>query len=148
MRKSKFTVEDQTGESMAEIEKAIDAGLGRVALRAMREIVKSMPKNPSIQAGEGRWIKAYGSMTSAPGSPPMQQTGNLAKNIISGKTERMKHAVGTKRGFAKAPYGYYLDQGTSKMAKRPWLGSTINKISKKLAREFEEGFKHALGGDD
>ena len=143
-----FIIEDNTDASIEDIEKATDAGLARAALYAESKIVESMPLNPHVEAGEGGWKKSFGSRArSKPGDPPMQQTGNLARAIISGKIGRLKYAVGTRKGYSDSPYGAFLERGTGIMRARPWLAPIFKRKRAQLNRKFEEGFKRALKGD-
>lgn len=142
---STFIIEDNTDEAIRDIEDAVDTGLKRAALYVENEIVRSMPPNPKVEAGEGGWKKSFGRRAkSSPGSPPMQQTGNLVRNIISGKIGRLQYGVGTRRGYSSVPYGFFLDQGTTKMAARPWLGRVFTRKSKQISDQFYKGFDHAM----
>lgn len=148
MNTSKFVVESYTDRSLADIEKATEAGLERAALYVENKIPLTMPKNPRVEGGQGGWIKHFGNLArSKPGRPPMQQTGRLARNIISGKISRLRYAVGTRKGFGSAPYGFYLDQGTADMKARPWLGIFFKKNQKQINKAFETGMRRALGDD-
>lgn len=148
MGKSKFEITDKTEQALADIENATEVGLERAAIYAQDQIVRAMPKNAQIEAGDGGWVNATPKQRSKPGNPPMQQTGRLARNIITGKIGRLRYGVGTRKSFAKAPYGFFLDQGTSKMSRRPWLGATIRRKWKGIQAQFEKGFEHAIGGDE
>lgn len=56
---------------------------------------------------------------SAPGEPPMSDTGRLARRIRvvkSGNKRKPRASVGTE-----LPYGQMLEFGTTRMAARPWL---------------------------
>jgi len=142
---SSFHMDDHTDEAMVDIEFAVESGLARAALYAETKIVESMPKNPRVEAGQGGWKKSFGKLArSQPGSPPMQQTGNLARNIISGKINKMKYAVGVRKGYSSSPYGAFLEIGTADMKKRPWLAPIFKRRRKQLDAQFRKGFESAL----
>lgn len=148
-----FHIEDNTAQVLAEIDDAVDGGLKLAGLYAAAHIQKSMPKNPKVEAGQGGWKKSFGHLAkSAPGSPPMQQSGELKRAIISGKVGHLKYMVGTRRGYGQGksegkPYGFWLDQGTKKMGARPWLGAMFRARKKQIAAQFQKGFDLALKDD-
>lgn len=145
--KSTFEVDDRTDAAIVDIEDAVNKGLEAAGLYAETQIKRSMPLNPAVEAGEGGWKKSFGHrMRSMPGEPPMQQTGNLARAITSGLTGHLKAAVGTRKGYSDVPYGYFLDQGTAKMQRRPWLGRMFERRKKQINEHFERGFKRAMRG--
>lgn len=57
-------------------------------------------------------------IASAPGDAPHTDTGNLVNNI---QVQRFDKSVDVGIMGDKAPYGKYLEFGTSKLAARPWL---------------------------
>jgi len=144
---SEFIIEDNTDESIEDIEGAVDNGLKRAALYAETKIVESMIVNPEVQAGQGGWKKSFGRLArSQPGSPPMQQTGNLARSIISGKVGHLKYMTGVRSGYSDSPYGFYLDQGTTKIEKRPWLGVLFRNKKEQIEAQFKKGHDSFLRG--
>lgn len=68
---------------------------------------------------------------SAPGEPPGNRTGNLQQSI---------HADGTSM-VADAGYADFLEQGTRKMAPRPWFLTSATEA----ASEVENAIRSALG---
>lgn len=81
---------------------------------------------------------------SAFGEPPKTDTGNLVANIQRKRKDKgFTYEVGT---FLNPEYGIYLEFGTTKMEKRPWLlpsylmhedeilNNTILGVNKKLGR--------------
>ncbi len=55
---------------------------------------------------------------SAPGEPPASDTGALARSI----KVKYDRGAGTASVVAYAPYAYWLEFGTTKMAPRPFMG--------------------------
>lgn len=83
---------------------------------------------------------------SKPGSPPARDTGILANSVtfeVSVKNDKIKGSVGPDitKIKAQAPrsdpdYGYFLEVGTSKIAKRPWLKPALVKSRRKILTFF------------
>ena len=67
---------------------------------------------------------------SEPGEPPKSDTGRLVSNITLEKDGKSGYTVGSRKG---APWGFWLQfgtskmVGTSKMGARPWLDVAFNK---------------------
>ena len=69
---------------------------------------------------------------SVAGAPPKSDTGNLVENITL-VNERGEITVGSRKG---APYGYWLEFGTWRMAARPWLKPAFDKMKINLERKL------------
>ncbi len=80
---------------------------------------------------------------SEPGQYPMTDTGRLQSSIEVKPTKPARKMTG--RVGTKLEYGKYLEFGTSKMQKRPWLRRSLRKalrnIDKELKAEIEEAKK-------
>jgi HK97 gp10 family phage protein len=80
---------------------------------------------------------------SAPGQYPMTDTGRLQSSIKVKPTKPSRKMTG--RVGTNVEYGKYLEFGTSKMEKRPWLRRSFRKairnIDKELKAEIEEAKK-------
>jgi HK97 gp10 family phage protein len=63
---------------------------------------------------------------SAVGSPPHTDTGNLVNNI---QVQRRQDVV-VVGSMEAAPYGKWLEYGTSNMGARPWLKPALDKSEK------------------
>jgi phage gpG-like protein len=72
----------------------------------------------------------YGSNPSAPGEPPHKQYGRLRASVAT-EVEGMRGRVGTN-----VDYGRYLEQGTRKMAPRPWLKRSLDETKADIRRLF------------
>lgn len=90
----------------------------------------------SIQGHQsrGRKYKRRGIVHTAsrPNKAPNSDTGNLVRNI---KTDKIKggYDVGSRRG---APHGYWLELGTSRMARRPWLTPAYKRAVAELKQKL------------
>ena len=69
----------------------------------------------------------YGANPSKPGDPPHKQTGHLLRSITREMASQFVGRVGTN-----LKYGRWLEQGTSKMAARPWLVRSLNEMASRI----------------
>lgn len=101
------------------VNKATEANLHRAAITLKNEVKKAISE-PSPPA-------------SAPGEEPHKDTGRLRASIaheVDGKTAR----VGTN-----VTYGKFLELGTKKMAARPFLRPTYERMKGTLKRILKGG---------
>lgn len=99
--------------------KVLNSHMVRVALETHKNAVTSIQKG-----GRSGRIYKRGSVlhqSSAPSEAPKSDTGNLVSNITF---EKNSMTVGSRKD---APYGFWLEFGTSKMAARPWLQPAFDK---------------------
>jgi HK97 gp10 family phage protein len=103
---------------------ALESSAMTIRTNAVKLIQMQSPGEPYIRYKNGR---SRTGVASPAGSPPNTDTGNLVKSI---QVERIKDgvSVGSRES---APYGKFLEYGTSKMAERPWLRPAFN-LSKKI----------------
>ena len=81
---------------------------------------------------------------SAPFEAPANLSGDLARNLdfkVSGHTQ-MEFGDKTQQG--KAPYGFFLEEGTVKMKKRPHIRRTVLEQSKETQVSLTNSMKRAL----
>lgn len=71
-------------------------------------------------------------IASSAGNPPNTDTGNLVKDIQVRTVNKKEVTVGTSA--QGAPYGKFLEYGTSRMAERPWLEPAY-KLSEKIIED-------------
>ena len=76
---------------------------------------------------------------SAPGEPPKTESGHLAKNIFFGLDE---DKLGGEVG-ARVKYGRLLEFGTSRMAARPWLQPTFDRLKPKISARIAKAINQA-----
>ena len=93
-----------------------------------------------IQRGErSGTARPDGSRSSAPGEPPKTDTGRLVASIdIETDTDRLGAAVGTN-----LRYGKHLEMGTTKMAARPWLFPTFERLKPRILSRIGAAIKAA-----
>ncbi len=61
---------------------------------------------------------------SAPGEPPAIRSGNLLRSIKESFPSQLKGEI-----TIRAPYAIYLEEGTPKMATRPFVRPAINSVT-------------------
>lgn len=91
-------------------------------------------KGASRKKGLGRRTLIH--QASAPGEPPASDTGQLANSIMHREYQRkktMKVSVGSV-----VKHGLFTEEGTKKMAKRPWLVPAIEASRPSLERKVIE----------
>lgn len=109
-------------EEVAVDKKHLDKLLTRAALETHKNAVESI-KN----GGRSGKIYKRGQKThqaSAPGEAPKTDYGTLVKNITFQKADM---TVGSRGG---APWGFWLEFGTSKAGARPWLQPAFDRMVK------------------
>jgi|AKVG01.1.fsa_nt_gi HK97 gp10 family phage protein len=114
-------------------EKETDRLLADMAFDTQQEAVDLIRK-PS-KPGKTYKRRGVTHTASAPFNPPNADTGNLMSNIKVVRERMLNYTVGT-RGSG-APYGLYLEFGTSKMKARPWLSPAVDKILKQYKSVFD-----------
>lgn len=105
---------------------AINKGLDKVGEIVTKEATKgimSPPKTGNTYIYRGRVHRA-----SASGQYPAHQTGKLVRGINKNRITR-KLIIGSK-----APYSTFLEKGTKKMRKRPFLIRAISDTSSEQLR--------------
>lgn len=133
----RITLNDR--ELIQALEKATADGLA-VATEHYRDQLKIAVNKPNTGTpGRGRTI--YNN-SSKPGEPPRKRTGRGQRGIVR-EINRKKIAarVGVTRN---AIYMFYLEMGTSRVARRPWLMSTLNKHRNTMARLLMTKIQKAL----
>ena len=90
----------------------------------------------------GQFTKARSGINpSKPGGFPHLVTRHLRKNITS-EVDRIPAGSGSViigRAGTNVIYGKYLETGTRKMARRPWLTLSLQKSKYKMKRILSEG---------
>ena len=121
----------------------------RIALEQLDEMGKALAISGLELQGQCRALisrgarsgkqRKKGGRSSAPGEPPKTDTGRLVSNIFSIlASDRQSVEVGTDIN-----YGRFLEFGTSKMAARPWLHPTYQKIKPRIEERLRRAFKKA-----
>lgn len=109
---------------------------GRVYQR--RAIRKRVGAKTAQQLGlrrsAGKFIVGFGfHRASAPGQPPASDTGNLV-NSVKGEAATIDARGVHAKLRVNANYGQFLEEGTDRMAKRPYIAPAIRKEQPKFIR--------------
>ena len=94
------------------------------------DAVKSIQTHQS--SGRSYTRRSVQHTASTAGNPPNTDTGNLVRNITVNKIQG-GYDVGSRAG---APYGFWLEFGTLKMAPRPWLSPAFKRSVDKLIAKW------------
>lgn len=81
---------------------------------------------------------------SAPGEPPATLFGNLKRSIAT-KTNGSNELTFKSGNTDKAKYAAWLEQGTSKMAPRPYMSKTVHETEKETGNYFVQYLQNILG---
>jgi len=130
-----ISVDNATSRIRKGLVKALTS-IGKENVRYCRQLIRKPPKTGRVYTIGGRRHQA-----SAPGEPPANQTGNLARSVdfkVSG-WNRMEFGD-------RAPYGKFLEDGTRKMEPRPHLlrtvadrsGDNYNTIAEETGQEIRK----------
>jgi HK97 gp10 family phage protein len=116
-----------------EIKQAVSRAVVGTALELQGNIKKSIAQGPA----SGRTYEKYNPRrthtASAPGQPPMTDTGRLVNSIEFDKIGDLTATVGSKLVYAP-----YLEYGTSRMAARPFFRPAIEEIRPKYMARLEK----------
>lgn len=96
--------------------------------RHARKLIRSKEKTGRLYLIHGKVHRA-----SAPGESPANLTGQLAKSIGF-----KANGAYSMEFFAKADYAGYLEDGTSKMARRPFMERTVKDKERDAERYLME----------
>lgn len=102
------------------------------AVELRSDVVKSIQKGPA----SGRTYQKYNPRrthtASAPGQPPMSDTGRLANSIEFDKVGPLTATVGSALNYAP-----WLEYGTVNMAARPFMRPAVEKVRPKFIGRLE-----------
>ena len=118
-------------------QRGIKAGLheaGQENRRFTRKMIRTGKRTGRLYPFRGGWHQA-----SAPGEPPANMTGKLAKSI--GFKVIAWHSM---EFGARAPYAKFLEDGTRKMAARPYLKVTVDKKARDTVTSIEAAVDREL----
>ena len=116
---------------------------GITEIRAMISISGRTISHKMITRGKNKGqqkkvLGAYGSDPSKPGEPPHKQHGKLRQSIASDfDAERFILRIGTPLS-----YGKFLELGTSRMARRPYLSRWLHENKQRIKDDLAK----ATGG--
>ena len=96
------------------------------------EIIRSMQK--TLKTGKKYKRGKMFHIASSPGNPPAIDKGELVRSIIvSDRPTEVE--IGSKGG---APYSKFLEEGTKKMAKRPFLQPAVEKTMPNIIKRIKD----------
>lgn len=116
-----------------EMEKELSKQLLIGANQIRSEAIKSMKSSPA-DASRTYTRRTVTHSASFPANPPRVDTGNLV-NSITVEGGGLKYSVGSR---SQAPYGKWLEFGTSTILARPWLFPAFMKVQKSLQERIKK----------
>lgn len=125
------------------VDPSVDIALGNVAAAGANLSAASMPgAGASAVAGQGGRLKYTSSL---PGQPPGVRTGRLRGAQNWAQLGKGRWAFGTD-----VKYGRYLEEGTSRMAARPYLTLAAKRLKSRaqgiFARSMAREMARRAGG--
>jgi len=109
------------------------------ALELRGDVVKSIQRGPA----SGRTYQKYNPRrthtASAPGQPPMSDTGRLANSIEFDQLGPLTATVGSRLAYA-----VHLEYGTRHMAQRPFFRPAVERMRAKFQRRLEAAITGAI----
>jgi transposase InsO family protein len=122
-------------ELIAALQNATAEGLSQAVDYYHSRLLLAVNKQNSAGRSQGSGRRHANS--SKPGEPPRRRTGKGQRNIVKEINSKAVVArVGiTKRGI----HMLYLEQGTTRVAQRPWLVATLMKHKRTIGRLFAIG---------
>lgn len=104
---------------------------GKKVTVELKRVVSTGSRSGRVYSFRGKKYTA-----SAPGEPPAKRSGNLARKFkykVNLNEMKLGSEAFSKKG---APYPFFLEGGTKKMAPRPWFIVTINRLKYRLQKEL------------
>lgn len=116
----------------AELDEKLERNLDTAAEFLQSDIQQKFPGSPKVNATK----KEREASRSRPGEIPHVQLGGLKKSIRWARKGKLTRRVGStlKPQSGKHSYALYLEYGTKKMAKRPYLRPALTRNRKNLKK--------------
>ena len=108
------------------------------ALEMRNDIVSSLDRGPASGVTYKKSNPTRTHTASAPGQPPMTDTGRLANSITFDRLGDLTAVVGTKVDYAP-----HLEYGTSRMAARPFFRPAVERMRPKYIGKLEDIIRRA-----
>ena len=121
-----------------EIKQAVSRAVVGTALELQGNIKTSIARGPASGRTYEKYSPRRTHTASAPGQPPMTDTGRLVNSIEFDKLGDLTATVGSKLAYAP-----YLEYGTSRMAARPFFRPAIEEIRPKYMARLEKAINGA-----
>jgi len=135
----KKNIDRALAQAAADVKSAVETAVVGTALELRGNIVTSIARGPA----SGRTYQKYNPRrvhtASAPGQPPMTDTGRLANNIYFERLGATTAAVGSTLAYA-----VYLEYGTPTIAARPFFRPAVEEIRPKFLRRLEKALGDTL----
>ena len=113
--------------------------LGKDLIRTAKQSIIKGPKSGKLYRITGRKNRHR---ASSPGEAPANLTGNLQKSVdfvVHGSDQMIFGAGNTDINYAG-----YLEEGTKRMAERPYLKKSLEENERNAEKYFERGIKAEL----
>jgi hypothetical protein len=123
---------------------AIVTGCAQGTLMGLQQLQREV-KTTLSQAGTGIKWPGLPTRSSAPGRPPVSQTGNLRRSWQTGQPQRV--AADRRLGWSigsNQPYAKLLEFGSARIFSRPYLRPSIRTIAKTLGATVSAQIGKAL----
>ena len=124
-----------SGDLREEAGKAVLA----TAIEMRADIVKSIQRGPASGRTYKKSNPTRTHTASAPGQPPMSDTGRLANSITFDRLGDLTASVGSALNYAP-----WLEYGTSRMAARPFFRPAVERMRPKYIGKLEELIGRAM----
>jgi len=121
-----------------DVRQAASKAIKGTALELRGNIVKSIARGPASGVIYEKTNPTRTHQASAPGEPPMSDTGRLANSIEFDALDDLTVTVGSRVAYAA-----YLEYGTSRMAPRPYFRPAVEDITPKYIRRLERAIEEA-----
>jgi len=139
----KATFKDLTPEIAKSVRKQINAGALSIKRSAIKDIQKAT-YGRVYRKGKGDGVSTKIHIASTKGNSPNTDTGHLWKNIVVSTGT----GIITKEYFAlvrsRAKYSNWLEDGTTKMAARPFMKPALNKNKDRIMKRIVQAVNGTL----
>jgi hypothetical protein len=128
-------------DALRKIESAAKTNVDRAVLLGGEDLRSEIVRRIQRGSRSGRVYKR-GSRThqaSAPGEYPKSDSGRLASHVFMRRVEPAVAEVGTA-----VVHGRPLEEGTSKMAPRPWLNRTFDDLKPRIVARIRRAIAASL----
>ena len=116
---------NEIARSSGAAKQMVMVALVNAAMETRNEMIGSMKGTPKTGLPYKRGKKTH--IASSPGNPPAIDRGGLVRSIIPDvRPANLEVEVGST--IVDPPYPIFLEEGTTKMAARPWIKPAYEKI--------------------